>query len=59
MTLLSDAPVDTLLEVLHRRADGLVHVEEVPARPARFAASGSGAAATRSWSCAVRALAAW
>lgn len=37
MTLLTDAPVDTLLQVLHRRADGLVHVEQLPPRPARFA----------------------
>ncbi|HEX7134577.1 MAG TPA: DEAD/DEAH box helicase [Iamia sp.] len=37
MTLLTDAPPDRLLEVLERRADGLVHVERIPARPARFA----------------------
>ncbi len=29
--------VDTLLDVLDRRADGLVHVERIPARPARHA----------------------
>src|SRR5262245_34152725 len=38
MTLLTDATPDALLEVLHRRADGLVHVEHVPARQARTAA---------------------
>ena len=37
MTLLTDAEPDRLLEVLERRADGLVHVERIPARPARFA----------------------
>lgn len=37
MTLLTDAAPDRLLEVLERRADGLVHVERIPARPARFA----------------------
>ncbi|QYG94663.1 DEAD/DEAH box helicase [Iamia sp. SCSIO 61187] len=37
MTLLTDAAPDRLLEVLERRADGLVHVERIPARPARYA----------------------
>ncbi|HEV7720531.1 MAG TPA: DEAD/DEAH box helicase, partial [Iamia sp.] len=37
MTLLTDASPDRLLEVLERRADGLVHVERIPARPARYA----------------------
>jgi DEAD/DEAH box helicase domain-containing protein len=37
MTLLTDAAPDRLLEVLERRADGLVHVERIPPRPARFA----------------------
>ncbi len=37
MTLLTDAEPDRLLEVLERRADGLVHVERIAARPARFA----------------------
>jgi DEAD/DEAH box helicase domain-containing protein len=37
MTLLTDAPADRLLDVLERRADGLVHVERIPVREARFA----------------------
>lgn len=37
MTLLTDAAPDRLLEVLEQRADGLVHVERIPPRPARFA----------------------
>lgn len=37
MTLLTDAAPDRLLEVLEQRADGLVHVERIPSRPARFA----------------------
>lgn len=35
MTVLTDATPDALLEVLATRADGLVHVERLPARPAR------------------------
>ncbi len=37
MTLLTDASPDALLEVLRGRSDGLVHVESIPARPARTA----------------------
>lgn len=37
MTLLTDTAADTLLEVLAGRAEGLVHVEQIPARAARFA----------------------
>ena len=37
MTLLTDATTDFLVEVLERRAEGLVHLETLPARPAREA----------------------